>query len=128
MAMLAMVTLATLGVFASPAGAQEVPDECPAGTVQVAESDADSQEHTATFQANGRTVTLTYTVTADGFVTFSTDPLTLIDAIVFRGEFTTVQYSGIPLPDNSADISFEDAGVPKRRISSTCASACAIAS
>ena len=41
MAMVAMIAVATMGVFASPASAQSESD-CPAGTVQVAESDADS--------------------------------------------------------------------------------------
>jgi hypothetical protein len=44
MVMLAMVAVATLGIFASPASAQD-PDECPEGTVQVAESDADNLTH-----------------------------------------------------------------------------------
>ena len=93
MSMLAMAAVvAALGLFAFPAGAQEVPDECPSGTVQVAESDADSQEHTTTFQANGQTVTLTYVVSSQG-VDFNTSPSTPIDAIVFRGEFATIQYS-----------------------------------
>ena len=58
MATLAMVAVATLGVFTSPASAQDE-DECPEGTVQVAESDADILIKMATFQVNGQTVTLT---------------------------------------------------------------------
>jgi hypothetical protein len=116
--MLAMVAVVVaLGVFASTARAQSTQDpfECPEGTVQVAEGQdtgANPLPQTATFQANGQTVTLTFTVTTAG-VTFSTNPPTLIETIVFQGdEFFTIQYSGDPLPAASGAITFEEAGGP----------------
>src|SRR5215216_4488035 len=116
MAMCALAAVAALGGFASPASAQdEDAFECPAGTFQVVEGQdagADPLPQTATFQANGQIVTLTFTVTTAG-VTFSTNPPTLIDTIVFQGdEFFTIQYSGDPLPAASGAITFEEAGGP----------------
>src|SRR3712207_1978881 len=71
-------------------------DECPDGTKEVAEINQNNSDTTTFTNANGQTITLTYNVTTSG-VTFSTNPPSLIDTIVFKGPDSTIQYSGSPL-------------------------------
>jgi hypothetical protein len=108
-AVLAALSLAlalALGALASPAGAQDA-FECPEDTIVGPEVNAGENDTEEILLDGG--FDLTYNVTTTG-VGFSTDPPLLIDTIVFEGEFSTIQYSGDPLPTDSGFIRFEDVG------------------
>src|SRR5215211_3170787 len=82
-------------------------DECPEGTVQVAEPINQNNADTITVTANGKTFDLTYDVDANGTVEFSTDPETEIAFLVFKGPDSTIQYE---INASSGTFTFEEAG------------------
>jgi len=110
---LVLVTVATLMAMFVALTQQNVagavtqdPDECPAGTVQVAKINQDNSA-TITFTGDGPTFDLTYAVDASGTVTFSTDPQTEIAFLVFKGPDSTIQF---PVNVSEGTFTFEGAG------------------
>jgi hypothetical protein len=100
LAMAAVVVVLALGVFASPASAQDEDpiqdlDKCPAGTVQILESLPNDAGMNLPVSLNGQedgpTILLTYVTSTSG-ITFITNPPTVIDTIVFKGPTSTIQY------------------------------------
>src|SRR5215213_9929717 len=115
MAMLAMVALAALGVFASPASAQDQ-FVCPAGTFEVTTIEQEEDSGTKTFEFGPLVFDLTFDIYSNG-IEFSTNPPTQIAFLVFQSESSTIQYQSMMMQET---LPSKMSGVAKRSPSTAC--------